>query len=62
VEHLKALEAILTPEQLQKWEEQKKNWKGRHPVPPAGETESGAATKPATPAEQTWGQIKSQGK
>jgi Spy/CpxP family protein refolding chaperone len=61
-EHLKALEAILTPEQLQKWEEQKKNWKGRHPAPPTEETDSGAATKPAAPAEQTWGQIKSQGK
>ncbi|MBI2506281.1 MAG: hypothetical protein HYW07_23955 [Candidatus Latescibacteria bacterium] len=63
-EHLKALEAILTPEQLQKWEDQKKNWKGRHPSPPvpAEETTSGAATKPATPVEQTWGQIKSEGK
>lgn len=63
-EHLKALEAILTPEQLQKWEEQKKNWKGRHPSPPAPAeaTTSGAATKPAAPVEQTWGQIKSEGK
>lgn len=63
-EHMKGLEAILTPEQLQKWEDQKKNWKGRHPAPPAPaeEATSGAATKPATPAEQTWGQVKSQGK
>jgi Spy/CpxP family protein refolding chaperone len=63
-EHMKALETILTPEQLQKWEDQKKNWKGRHPAPPTPteETSSGPATKPAAPAEQTWGQIKSQGK
>ncbi len=62
-EHMKALEAILTPEQLQKWEAQKQTWKDRHPaVPaPAEATPSGAATTPTTP-EQTWGQIKSQGK
>jgi len=63
-EHLKALEAILTPEQLQKWEEHKNDWKGRHPSPPApaaGDA-SGAATKPAAPTEQTWGEIKTQGK
>lgn len=63
-EHLKALEAILTPEQLQKWEAQKQNWKDHHPGPPAPAeaTPSGAVTKPAAPAEQTWGQIKAQGK
>lgn len=63
-DHMKALEALLTPEQLQKWEDQKKNRKGPHPAPaaPATEATSGAATKPAAPPEQTWGQIKSQSK
>ncbi|MCC7262631.1 MAG: hypothetical protein IT369_08940 [Candidatus Latescibacteria bacterium] len=63
-EHMKALEAILTTEQLQKWEAQKQSWKDRHPAAPAPAeaTPSGAVTKPATPMEQTWGQIKSQGK
>jgi Spy/CpxP family protein refolding chaperone len=63
-DHMKALEALLTPEQLQKWEEQKKSWKGRHPAPPASATEpaAGAATKPAAPAEESWGKIKSEGK
>ena len=60
-EHQQAVAAILTPEQLQKWEAMKKNWKGHQPAPPDNAT-SGAATKPAAPMEQTWGQIKSEGK
>ncbi|MSR83626.1 MAG: hypothetical protein EXS58_12005 [Candidatus Latescibacteria bacterium] len=60
-DHMKALEALLTPEQLQKWEAMKQNRKGHQPAP-TDNTTSGAATKPATPPEQTWGQIKSQSK
>lgn len=54
-EHQKAVEALLTPEQLQKLGTLRKNWREPQPAP-------GSASKPAAPAEQTWGQIKSQGK
>lgn len=58
-EHQQAFFALLTPEQLQKWEELKKNGKGRSFLLP----EEGSAPEPASkpvPKEESWGEIKSQ--
>jgi len=59
-EHQAAFAAILTPEQLQKWEEFKKNGPRKHPLP-AEESGAEPAGKPAT-KEESWGKVKSQEK